>query len=146
MSRPIVLGLMLAVAAPAVAAGPEPAGGRYAFVPVAAGALRLDTDTGDVSLCVGGTAAPTCTRVSENVRLTVGERAKLEAKIAEIESRVGAFEAQIATLELQAQQASGSPSADETAMRRVKILATRLVNHFVGAVGAVKNDLRGSQL
>ena len=62
MPRWVVLGLLLAVAAPAVAADPETPAARYAFIPVAAGALRLDTETGEVSLCVVGAQAPSCTR------------------------------------------------------------------------------------
>lgn len=137
MPRWAALGLFLAVAAPA-AAEPETPVARYAFVPVAAGALRLDTETGEVSLCVGGARAPSCTRVAENVRLTVGERAKLDAKIAALETRVAALEAW--------QREAARPEAEEEAMGRVKILSARVMSHFVDAVRAVRRDLRGEEL
>jgi hypothetical protein len=136
MPRRAALGLLLAIAVPAFAAEPEPSAARYSFVPVAAGALRLDTETGEVSLCVAGAKAPSCTRVSENVRLTVGERAKLEAEIAALETRVAALEAR--------EQAGGI--ADEIPMGRVRILAARMFDHFVGAVRAVKHDIEGDEL
>src|SRR4051812_41554588 len=135
MLRIFGFGLLLAFAAPATAGEPEPPIGRYAFVPTPDGALRLDTETGEVSLCITGERAPSCTRVSENVRLTVGERAKLEAAIAQLETRVATLEAR--------ERATAMPAADQVAMGRVKTLAARAMQHLAAAVGKVKHDLRG---
>ncbi len=144
MLRSVVLALLLALAPPAVAGETETVAGRYAFVPVAAGALRLDTETGEVSLCVVGNGATVCTRVSENIRLTVGERAKLEAKIADLGAHVSALDARVAALE--AREREAVDSADEAAMDRVKVLAAQMMRHFVGAVRAVKDDIGGDEL
>ena len=54
MARSAVLALFFAAIVPGLGLAQEPAGGRYAFVPIAEGALRLDIETGEVSLCVGG--------------------------------------------------------------------------------------------
>jgi BMFP domain-containing protein YqiC len=144
MPRFVFLALLLALAPPAVAGETESATGRYAFVAVAAGALRLDTETGEVSLCVVGDGATICTRVSENIRLTIGERAKLEAKIAELGAHVSALDARVDALE--AREREAVDSADEAAMNRVKTLAAQMMRHFVGAVRAVKDDIEGNEL
>jgi len=133
MPRFLAVALLVAAAAPAFGED-SPSAARYAFVPVAAGALRLDTESGEVSLCVGGGGtAPACTRVSENIRLTVGERARLEAKVAELEARLAMLEAH--------ERQSAAPLGDGKAIHRVKVLADRLMDHFVDAVRAVKNQL-----
>lgn len=158
MARSAVLALFFAAIVPALGLAQEPAGGRYAFAPVAEGALRLDIETGEVSLCVGGHRAPTCTRVSENIRLTLGERVKLEARIAELEARVAATEARVAATEQHAFQIEARVTAIETrqqeaeefaadaAMQRLKVLAAEMVGRFLGVVRDVKRNIGSDEL
>jgi hypothetical protein len=134
MLRLTAFGLVLGVAGPAIAA--EADATRYAFVPVLAGTLRLDTQTGEVSLCAAGRDAAACTRVSENIRLTISERAKLEARIDDREARVSDLE----------KAAREQERASEDAVERVDMLATRMMRHFLGIVRAVKREVRSSEL
>lgn len=124
-----IVALTASLLQPASAADPET---RYVFVPVAEGALRLDTESGEVSLCAPTGEAPSCTRVSENIRLTLSERTKLEARLEALEERVSA-------LETEAEQAR---AIDADSMDRVDFLATRMMRHFLGIVRAVKHEVR----
>jgi hypothetical protein len=138
MPRFLILAFLVAVVAPSAAAAEgDSVAPRYGFVPVAGGALRLDTETGEVSLCIAGEKAAVCTSVAENVRLTTGERAKLKAKITELDARVAALEASAWET---------ADRADDAAMDRVKLLAERMMRHFVGAVRGVKHDNEGDEL
>lgn len=66
--------------------------GRYLMVPNAAGALRLDTETGEVAQCGAGAAAASC-------RLLPDERTAYEAEIRRLEERLLALEGRLAALE-----------------------------------------------
>jgi hypothetical protein len=152
MARSAVLALFFAAIVPGLGLAQEPAGGRYAFVRVAEGALRLDIETGEVSLCVGGHRVPSCTRLSENIRLTLGERAKLEARIAELEAKIAATEQRVGTTEQYASQTDARVAAIEirqreaeefaadAAMQRVRVLAGEMMRHLAGAVRDVKQN------
>jgi hypothetical protein len=158
MARSAVLALFFAVIVPGLGLAQESVGGRYAFVPVTEGALRLDIETGEVSLCVGGHRAPSCTRLSENIRLTLGERAKLEARIAELEARIAAAEQRVAAMGEHASQTEARVAAIETrereteefaadaAMQRLKMLAGEMMRHFVGTVRDVTHNLGSDEL
>lgn len=158
MARSAVLALLFAAIVPALGLAQEPAGGRYAFAPVAEGALRLDTETGEVSLCVGGRRAPSCTRLSENIRLTLSERAKLEAQIAELEAKIAATEQRVATTEehasltearvtaIEAREREAEKFAADAAMKRLKVLAAEMVRRFVGVVRDVKRNIGSDEL
>lgn len=156
MARSAVLALFLAAIVPGPGLAEESAVGRYAFVPVEAGALRLDTETGEVSLCVGGHRAPSCTRVSENIRLTLGERVKLETRIAELEARVAATGARVDATEqhafqiearvtaIEAREREAEKFAADAAMKRLKVLAAE--RRFVGVVRDVKRNIGSDEL
>jgi hypothetical protein len=66
-------------AAYAETATPDSENGRFVFNPVAEGSLRLDTRTGQVSLCSKRAAGWTCQTVPD-------ERAALEGEIARLQS------------------------------------------------------------
>ena len=158
MARSAVLALFLAAIVPGLGLAEESVGGRYAFVPVTEGALRLDIETGEVSLCVGGHRAPSCMRLSENIRLTLGERAKLEARIAELEARIAATGQRVAAMENHASLTEARVAAIETrkrdaeefaagaAMQRLKVLAGEMMRHFVGAVRDVTHNPGSDEL
>jgi hypothetical protein len=80
--RLFVFALMLSLAASAVAsaqtATPDSEGGRYTFNPVTDGVLRLDTRTGQVSLCSRNDLDWAC-------RVVPDERPALETEIARLQ-------------------------------------------------------------
>jgi hypothetical protein len=80
--RLFVFALMLSLAASAVAsaqtATPDGEGGRYSFNPVTDGVLRLDTRTGQVSLCSRNDLDWAC-------RVVPDERPALETEIARLQ-------------------------------------------------------------
>ena len=88
MRRLIVLLLIAAAGGVAVAAyaqtpaTPDSETGRYVFSPAADGTLRLDTRTGEVSLCAKGANGWACSVVPD-------ERAALDAEIARLQRESG---------------------------------------------------------
>jgi hypothetical protein len=77
----LVVSLLLATVAAASAqtATPDSENGRYSFNPIADGALRLDTHTGQVSQCSRSDAGWACNPVPD-------ERSALETEIAQLQS------------------------------------------------------------
>ncbi len=73
----VVAGFCLMAPALADDAMPENDGGRYTFSKVADGFLRLDTQTGEVSICSQRTVGWACQAVPE-------DRAMLEREIARL--------------------------------------------------------------
>lgn len=62
-------------------ASPTPPQARFAFVPVEGGALKLDTRTGQVSLCAKDATGFTCTAVPDTRDAYEAEIARLQAEI-----------------------------------------------------------------
>lgn len=85
-SRPWLLGSFLAaVAAPALAAGEEP--GRYTMTPTEGGVIRLDRETGAMSICTGKEGEWSCKAMPDTedamkkrVERLEGEKRALEAE------------------------------------------------------------------
>ena len=73
----VIAGLCLIAPALADDATPDSGGGRYTFNKVAQGFLRLDTQTGEVSVCSQRTVGWACQAVPE-------DRAVLENEIARL--------------------------------------------------------------
>ena len=87
----VLLGTTLILAAPAAlaqTAAPDSENGRYSFSTVADGMLRLDTRTGQVSLCAKQTAGWSCNTVPD-------ERQALENEIARLQRENGALKKDI---------------------------------------------------
>ena len=72
---------------PAPKAAPESENGRYSTSPVADGVLRLDTRTGQVSLCRQKSDSWIC-------EATADDRAAYEKEIARLQAKVAGLEAQ----------------------------------------------------
>jgi hypothetical protein len=72
---------------PAPKAAPESENGRYSMSPVADGVLRLDTRTGQVSLCRQKSDSWIC-------EATADDRAAYEKEIARLQAKVTGLEAQ----------------------------------------------------
>ena len=133
MPRLPIFALLLALAAPAAAQEPPPA--RYAFAPTEAGALRLDVVTGEVSLCVGDGAVPSCTRLSEATHTNAGEIMRLTDRVAALEARLEALEF-----------AGAGALPDDEAMDRVMALTERMMRRFFAMVRDMKRDMEGEEL
>jgi hypothetical protein len=76
----------LSLVAPASAQTAEGEAGRFTMTPVADGALRLDTRTGRVSHCKSSSSGWTCTSVADERAAYEEEIARLQARIAKLES------------------------------------------------------------
>jgi hypothetical protein len=121
-----------------LAAGPAPAqdtvpSGRFAFVPIDTGVLRLDTETGDVSLCAEANGALSCTPVADEMRMD-GQAAGLAERVAALESRVAALETR------------GEFFDDAEALDRVATLAERMMRQFFDMVREMRGEMEGDEL
>jgi hypothetical protein len=123
---PILLLLTPLAATPATAVEAG-GGGRYAFVPVKEGTLRLDTTTGAVALCAVRDGEVACRALAEQ-----GDPQAAES----LEGRIAALEARMAALEERRQ--SGIP--DEESMQRVMTLTDSMMRHFIGLVRDLKRE------
>jgi hypothetical protein len=110
---------------------------RYVFVPVEKGALRLNTTTGEVSLCSGANGAGACAPVPD------GEHGGGEATRA-LQDRVAALEARIAALE--ADDPSAEARRDEETLDRVMVLTERMMRRFFGIVRDMREDFESGSL
>jgi hypothetical protein len=134
--RITALPLLLVLAAPAISAEAQPAG-RYVFVPVEAGTLRLDTATGAVSLCAGASGEVSCTMVPDEAREADADDAALQDRVTALEARVAALEERSRTVQL---------LPDEESIDRVMVLADRMMRHFFGMVRDMKREMEGEEL
>ena len=129
--------LFLLAAMPAAAQEPLPAA-RYVFTPVAEGALRLDTQTGEVALCSGTTGAGGCRLLPDQMRDVAQDAAADDDRIAALEARVAALEARLRTAE--------HSLPDEEAVDRVMDLTERMMRRFFGLVRELKSERPGETL
>jgi hypothetical protein len=91
MIRVCAVLLALGLAAPAFAqAAPEGEPGRFTMTPVEGGALRLDTRTGRVHHCKNDAAGWTCTSVADERAAYEEEIARLQARLAKVETELAA--------------------------------------------------------
>lgn len=133
---PLALALAAAPAlAPAAAQEPLAIAPRYVFVPVKAGALRLHTGTGEVSLCTGADGAGSCNPLPDAAR-DPGHIGRLEERLAGLEARIAALEA----------DAPAAALSDEESMDRVMVLADRMMRRFVRMVRDMKEDVESGEL
>lgn len=80
---------MLAVLIATPALAQEAASGRYAMTPTAEGMLRLDTRTGEVSLCSNATGTWTCRSVPDDRIALDDEIDRLNAENRRLRARPG---------------------------------------------------------
>jgi hypothetical protein len=131
--------LLLTMLAAAPAAAQETvANPRYVFTPVDEGALRLNTETGEVSLCAGMPGSRSCTLVPDEARAAATATPASEDRIAQLEARIAALEKQI-------KEGSG-PASDEEALDRVMTLTDRMMRQFFGLVREMRREFEGETL
>jgi len=171
MRRLLMAGLAVAALAPF---GTNAAGavdfvetGRYAFVPVEGGALRLDKESGEVSRCAEEDGRMLC-------RLVADDRTAYEDEIGRLGERLARLETRLETLEKagQGDQTTGtvvdpSPEAEQRAepappteappsaelerkeeaeLDRFLALTDKVMRRFFGMVQDLKRDFERDQL
>jgi hypothetical protein len=99
--------------------------------------MRLDAETGEVSLCSSKDGALSCVRVMGAPGPSGEDTAALKARVAELEARVAALEAR---------PTIGDALPDEEAMDRVADLAERMMRRFFGIVRDMKRESEGESL
>jgi hypothetical protein len=130
------LTLLFLAALVAPVAAQEGAPGRYTLVPVEGGALRLDTQTGAVSLCTADGEASACRPLPAGADAPVaGQAADLEDRLARIETRLSALETR-----------GGDLLSDEKSIDRVMVLADRVMRSFFGLVREMKREMESEEL
>ena len=82
---PVILLFMLGLAMPAFGAPGEDAGGRYQMSPVEDGFVRLDTETGAMSLCTRASGSWSCRPMAEDQGTSGNEVARLRQENRELE-------------------------------------------------------------
>jgi hypothetical protein len=126
--------LIAALSAPAVAQDAAPAG-RYTLLPVEGGALRLDTQTGAVSICSGSGADVSCRPLQDEAPAEiVGGSADIEDRLSELEARLTDLESRTALL------------PDEESIDRAMTLADRVMRRFFGMVREMKREMESEEL
>jgi hypothetical protein len=133
MRRMALFGLFVALSASTAAA--QESAGRYSFAPVEGGVLRLDTVTGEVTLCSAGAEGASCAPQAGATGHTEGT--------VEAAQRIAALERRIAALE-----ARGEPEtlADDEAIDRVMVLAERMMRQFFGLVREMQHEMETDEL
>ena len=132
MTAPLLL--IAALSAPAAAQDAAPAG-RYTFAPVEGGALRLDTQTGAVSICSGDAANVSCRPLQDETPAgLVRGSADVDERLSELEARIAALESRTALL------------PDEESIDRAMTLADRVMRRFFGMVREMKRDMESEEL
>ncbi len=127
--------LMAALLAPASAQEGATAG-RYSLVPLEAGALRLDTQTGAMSFCSGEGNAFTCRPLAEDMsELPTGDAAGLEDRLTVLERRVADLERRSVTV-----------LPDDESIDRAMTLADRVMRRFFGMVRDMKREMESEEL
>ena len=83
----LAVGLLVPLSGLALAAGNDmPAGtGRYSMAPVDGGVLRMDTETGAVSLCAKKNAAWSCDTVADDYKAMQQENEALKKELSELQ-------------------------------------------------------------
>jgi hypothetical protein len=134
MKRLFLLGLLIAMAAPTSAA--EQLAGRYSFVPVDGGVLRLDAETGDVAFCAVVAASATCTPAAPDTQAAEDVQADADSRLAAIEERLAAIES----------KPDPEVLADDEAIDRVTRLTERMMRSFFDLVREMKRDTEANEL
>jgi hypothetical protein len=127
--------LFLAAAGSAAAAdGGAAASGRYTFVKAESGVFRLDTETGEVSLCMDRSGTLVCLK----------SPGAMGGALASDAHRFSALEARISALEIGGGKAP-VPHRDD-ALGRVRTLAETMMGRVVALVREMKGETASEDL
>lgn len=124
-----VMGLMLGAASAQEA-------DRYTMERTDQGYVRLDTRTGQMSICKENGSQLVC-------QLAADDRTAFEDEIDRLQGQLDAVERRVAALEANRQPSSGVPSEEE--FEKTMSYMQRFFQGFVDIVKELDRDLRGSQ-
>jgi hypothetical protein len=130
----LFLAVMVGVVPASGAELPPP--GRYAFMQTEGGILRLDTATGDITLCKISGSMLTCAPATGERGASDGVAA-LRGRIAELEHRIDRIESNAP---------AGAFESGETAVDRVAVLAGRMMERLLAMVRQMKQELAEGRL
>jgi hypothetical protein len=136
MKQVAALSIVIAFVATPVSAQQTATPGRYSFVPVGDGALRLDTVTGEVALCLVVDRKAGCAPAAETLRHRVDD-ITLRDRIAGVEERMAAIESGAL---------SGETGRRNATMDRVALLAERMMERLIAIVREMKREMTASRL
>jgi hypothetical protein len=112
--------LLVAAVTPSLA-GAQGSAARFAFAPAENGVFRLDTETGDLSLCMERNGSLVCLR-APGVAPPDGGLGREETAVDALSERIAALEARAGS--------ERAPARGET-MGHLKTLAERMMNRLV---------------
>jgi hypothetical protein len=134
----IIAGLMLCMPAFAEDASPDNGQGRYTFNKVPDGFLRLDTQTGEVSLCSQRSVGWACTALPE-------DRAVLEDEIGRLRSENGALKKELLSRGLPLpSKAAPSPPVVQNGPPALRSPGNADIDRMMAFVGQVWRRLVGA--
>jgi hypothetical protein len=133
-----VVTVLLLTLAEASGAEPDSAHGRYAFQTVPDGLMRLDTATGEVSLCAKHAAGWVCTAVAD-------DRAALDAELGRLAHENAQLRAALAAHGWRLPdgvtgEAGSQDLPDDRQLDRVMGFFERLWRHLIDMVRTLQND------
>jgi hypothetical protein len=137
---PVVIALLLALV-PAHGASPDTEHGRYAFQLVPDGLMRLDTETGQVSLCAKRSSGWVCAAVADDRAAIDAELARLNRENARLK---GALAAHGLSLPDGVTGEAGPPGAqdlpDERQLDRLMGFFERVWRRLIAMARTLQND------
>jgi hypothetical protein len=134
-----VVTLLLLAVAVAYGAEPDTAHGRYAFQVVPDGLMRLDTATGEVSLCAKHAAGWVCTAVADDRAALDGEIGRLARENAQLRTALAAHGLRLPG-GVTGQSGGSQDPLDDRQFDRVMGFFERLWQHLVDMVRTLQDD------
>lgn len=125
---------VLALSGPTGALAQEPASSRYTIERFANGFVRLDTQTGELSMCTGTDGQLVC-------KMAADERRAFEDTLSDLSARVEALESRLDPVTPR-EEGGGIP--DDVEIDRAIGAMQKMMRHFFGMVDELRRDFEAS--